>query len=234
MNTKLDQKVKHFISEYKLGDFFRNLIAVVLGIIITFIGSDMLAEHNTKKEVKRALQLVKNELIKNRETMMDAQNTLKYEKRAARFLLKNKNHLSSIPKDSFDLYCHVPFFWSTVHYTSDALELLKNSSLFQKISDEQLSLQLIKTYGSIQEAAAVFKIFYDQKQELNNKFDDNPKIKSFLMTESSDLDIWNFLFSTPEGYTFVKQIPEIIGGEEPFGGKLEEIDKAIQAIEDYK
>lgn len=234
MNTKLNQKVKHFITEYKLGDFFRNLTAVVLGIIITFIGSDMLAEHNTKKEVKRALQLVKNELIENKEIMIDAQSTLKYQKKAARFLLKNKNHLSSIPKDSFDLYCHVPFFWATVHYTSDALELLKNSSLFQKISDEQLSLQLIRTYGSIQEAAAVFKIFYDQKQELNSKFDDNPKIKSFLITESSDLEMWNFLFSTPEGYTFVKQIPEIIGSEEPFEDKLEEIDKAIQAIEDYK
>lgn len=50
--NKSDKQLKHFVTEYKLGDFFRNFIAVVLGIIITFAGSDWLTERNTQKEVK--------------------------------------------------------------------------------------------------------------------------------------------------------------------------------------
>lgn len=65
MKTKLIEKIKQISTEYKFGDFIRNLIAVIFGIIITFAGSDCIGEHNTQKEVKESLQLVKSELLLN-------------------------------------------------------------------------------------------------------------------------------------------------------------------------
>lgn len=50
MSSELAKKVKHIITEYKFGDFFRNLIAVALGIIITFVGSDLITERKTQKK----------------------------------------------------------------------------------------------------------------------------------------------------------------------------------------
>ena len=35
MKTNLIEKVKRMSTEYRFGDFFRNFIAVVLGIVIT-------------------------------------------------------------------------------------------------------------------------------------------------------------------------------------------------------
>ena len=51
MNTKLIEKIKRSAIKGRLGDFICNFIAVVLGIAITFVGSDMIQEHNKKKEV---------------------------------------------------------------------------------------------------------------------------------------------------------------------------------------
>ena len=50
MNTKLIEKIKRSAIKGRLGDFICNFIAVVLGIAITFVGSDMIQEHNKKKE----------------------------------------------------------------------------------------------------------------------------------------------------------------------------------------
>ena len=60
MKTKLIEKAKQISTEYKFGDFFRNFLAVILGIIITFAGSDWITEHNAQKEVKESILLVKS------------------------------------------------------------------------------------------------------------------------------------------------------------------------------
>ena len=51
-------------TEYRFGDFFRNFIAVVLGIVITFAGSDLIEERKIRNEVKDALSLVKDEILR--------------------------------------------------------------------------------------------------------------------------------------------------------------------------
>ena len=63
MKKKLKELIISPTTTRRLGDFICNFTAVVLGIIITFIGSDMIQEHNKKKEVTQALQLVKSEFL---------------------------------------------------------------------------------------------------------------------------------------------------------------------------
>ena len=62
-------------TEYRFGDFFRNFIAVVLGIVITFAGSDLIEERKIRNEVKDALSLVKDEILLNRETIEECLNS---------------------------------------------------------------------------------------------------------------------------------------------------------------
>lgn len=71
MKKKLKELITSPTTTRRLGDFICNFTAVVLGIIITFIGSDMIQEHNKKKEVTQALQLVKSELLINKEIIED-------------------------------------------------------------------------------------------------------------------------------------------------------------------
>ena len=91
MNTKLIEKIKRSAIKGKLGDFICNFIAVVLGIAITFVGSDMIQEHNKKKEVAQALQLVKSELLINRETIEEMMKIEKINKEGACYLLQYKD-----------------------------------------------------------------------------------------------------------------------------------------------
>ena len=67
--------------EYRFGDFFRNFIAVVLGIVITFAGSDLIEERKIRNEVKDALSLVKDEILLNRETIEELMEQELFEQR---------------------------------------------------------------------------------------------------------------------------------------------------------
>lgn len=68
-------------TEYRFGDFFRNFIAVVLGIVITFVGSDLIEERKIRNEVKDALSLVKDEILLNRETIEELMEQELFEQR---------------------------------------------------------------------------------------------------------------------------------------------------------
>lgn len=69
MGKKLKEIITSPTATKRMGDFICNFVAVVLGIIITFVGSDMIEEHNKKKEVTQALQLVKSELLINKSNL---------------------------------------------------------------------------------------------------------------------------------------------------------------------
>lgn len=65
MKTNLTDKMKYISTEYKCGDFFRNFIAVVLGIVITFAGTDFINTASQEKQIKESMQMIKIELSEN-------------------------------------------------------------------------------------------------------------------------------------------------------------------------
>ena len=146
---KTTEKIKRISTEYKFGDFFRNFIAVVLGIIITFAGSDWITERNTQKEIKKSLQLVKSELLLNREEMEALRDRIVLEQYAANYLFEHKDNPAEMPQDSIRKYFPLPFQWSKFTFTNDAMEMLKASALIQKIQNKELALQIMKVYGCL-------------------------------------------------------------------------------------
>lgn len=87
MGKKLKEIITSPTATRRMGDFICNFVAVVLGIIITFVGSDMIEEHNKKKEVTQALQLVKSELLINKEIIGEMMKMEVSNKKGARYLL---------------------------------------------------------------------------------------------------------------------------------------------------
>ena len=127
MNTKLIEKVKRSAIKGRLGDFICNFIAVVLGIAITFVGSDMIQEHNKKKEVAQALQLVKSELLINRETIEEMMKIEKINKEGACYLLQYKDKMNEASSDSLNYYGYFPFQSQDFLPVTDAMEMLRAS-----------------------------------------------------------------------------------------------------------
>lgn len=152
MKTILWKKITHLFASRRMGDFVCNFTAVVLGIILTFMGSDWIEERNTQRDVKSALQLVQT----NRNTILSGKQRIEREIRAAHFLLRNKDSLLVVSEDSVNYYCNLPFQTSFITFTTDALELMKSSALFSQIKDKQLGLSIIQAYASIKTAVIYY------------------------------------------------------------------------------
>lgn len=139
-----------------LSSFFSELIAVVLGIVITFAGQGMIDRAHDRKEVRSALQLVRTELISNRDDISELRTVLEQVQQSARYLADNSALLQNVHAlDSADLstltyHQSMVFADISLSLPHDALELLKTSSIFQKIGDNALSMKIIRAYDCCQ------------------------------------------------------------------------------------
>lgn len=236
MSKHPGKKLKNIFSKWKMGDFFRNFVAVVLGIAITFIGGDLISKRNSQQEVSKAMQLVKSELQINRGVVQEMLNREIREQNAARYLFNHKNDLNRVPSDSLYLYAFQPFQMGTYTYTSDAMEMLKMSSLIQKVKNKELALQIIRSYDAVKSAATIFESFIGTKKMMQEKMMANPKINDFFADNPQvPTEIWTLLFSQTEGIMFIQYILNCHDPQSVYNQYLETIDATLAAIEkEYK
>lgn len=136
--------------------FFSELVAVILGIVITFAGQGAIDRAHNRKEVRSALQLVRTELISNRQDIADLRETLDQVQQSAQYLndnpelLKNVHHLDTATLNTLTFHQGMVYAEISVTLPHDALELLKTSSIFQKIGDNTLSMKIIRAYDTCQ------------------------------------------------------------------------------------
>lgn len=233
MKIILWKRITLLFKNRRMGDFVCNFTAVVLGIILTFMGSDWIEKRNTQRDVKSALLLVKAELKANRQTILDGKQKIEREIRAARFLLRNKDSILFVSKDSLKYYSNMPFQTSFITFTTDALELMKSSALFPQIKDKQLGLRIIQAYASIKSADVLYTSYQNLKKERNDWLDANPEIKRIYAQKFSVDQLWNHLLATSEGYDLLVFIPNIINPQS-FDYLITNIDTTIKVIEKYE
>lgn len=149
--------------------FFSELLAVVLGIVITFAVQGMIDRAHDRKEVRKALELVRTELISNREEVALLREYLEDEMESARFLDENADLVKNLDKvDSLTaatVKYHLGIIDADVFiaFPHDALELLKMSSLFQKIGDNALSMKIIRAYDCCSSMATSIENHFDAR-----------------------------------------------------------------------
>ena len=135
-------------------DFVNRLLPVVTGIAITFTVQGMVNKAHSRREVRSALQLVRTELTSNRQDVALLKEYLDNEMASARYLKKNTDLVKNLKRLDESTAETVKYHLGmvdadvTVVFPHDALELLKMSSLFQKIGDNSLSMKIIRAYES--------------------------------------------------------------------------------------
>ena len=127
-------------------NFFANVLSVILGIVITFSIQGIINRSQDRKNVRSALELVRSELATNVEDISIMADYLKQEQAAARYFLNHAEDLDQCPVDSVTLHSSILFSDVSITLCNDAIELLKTSSLFQKIGDNPLSMKIIRAY----------------------------------------------------------------------------------------
>ena len=128
--------------------FFSNLLSVILGIVITFAVQGMINRTQDRQEVRSALELVRSELATSLDDIALLDDYLHDLPASAQYLVDHEKDLTKCPEDSV-LY-HSGFVYAdvSVAFSHDALELLKMSTLFPKIGDNNLSMKIIRAYDA--------------------------------------------------------------------------------------
>ncbi|MCQ2181579.1 MAG: hypothetical protein MJY50_05945 [Bacteroidales bacterium] len=194
------------ITKDKWIDYVMNFLAVCLGIAITFTGEGIVSRINQNREVRSSLLLVKNELQDNLSFIEMSDSLLALSSNAAHFLVRYEGRYGDAPRDSMALYCNVPFTSVEITHSEDALELLKNSSLFTKIKDMDLSLDIIRTYGLIEDEMKMAQFYQDRKIEyLQDAI--SPDVKELLSGDNATAEqLWTVMTRTKEGRQYLREM----------------------------
>lgn len=216
------------MSKLDWGSFFVNILSVVLGIFITFGIQGLIDRRHEKKDVASALELVKEELINNNENLRDVIGLVGAEKNAAHSMLGNLGNLKKCDYDSVATWNTVlgsEYFFTV---TDDALELLKSSSLFQKINDKSLALNIIKAYDYLEANSKAFNSHEQYKVSLFMEANTDKAKKAAGTTDG--LDLLKVYYSSPEGTYFLKSVVDMSGVAFLREG-MQEIESTIAEIE---
>lgn len=217
------------MKSFDWASFVSNIIAVVLGIFITFGIQGLIDRHGEKKDVLSALELVKEELINNKESLQEVINLIAMEKEAAEFIRDNKKDFSKCDKDSLESMNYIlgsEYFFTV---TDDALELLKSSSLFQKINDKSLALGIIKAYDYLNADSQAFNTHEKYKTALYGEVNTDKAKKAAMIYAGPDF--LKLFYSSKEGDYFIKSVIDMSQSTFMESG-LPEIESTIAAIEE--
>lgn len=131
-----------------VSSFLGNVLSVILGIAITFAIQGMIDRSRDRKDVRHALELVRMELASNREDIGLIRDYLYQERASAFFFQKHGDSLAQVPEDSVSYHSGVLLADVSMSLSQDALSLLKMSSLFQKMGNTPLSMDIIRAYDA--------------------------------------------------------------------------------------
>lgn len=189
--------------------FSLNVLSVILGIVITFSVQGLINNSSEKKDVKNSLLLVKNELSDNIEYINFADTILTMYADASKFLIQYEGHYKDAPADSMAMYCNIPLTTADITHSEEALELLKTSSLFNKIKDLNLSLDIIHTYGAIEDIMKAVSIIFENK---NNYMEAaiQSHVKEVLAQDDITAEqLWTAMTSSVEGKQFLRELQRL-------------------------
>lgn len=158
-------KFKLFKS-WKLGDALRQFLVVTAGIVVTFVGSDLISNHSTDKEIRSTMNLIIKELQSNNDDLSILVKKYNKDRVIAQYLIDSKFDVSQISCDTLRKYQSFISQLSDFSYSEDALDVLKGSSLMQKITDKDMLLNLIKIYQSFHNVRTAVSEYYNLKRSI--------------------------------------------------------------------
>ena len=131
-----------------LREFVNKLLPVVTGIAITFTLQGVVNRSHERKSVRSAMELVRTELSSNLQDIDHLNDFLQQEVISAKYLSDHQQDLDACPADIVKYHKGQVDAYVTVVFSQNALELLKLSSLFPKVGDDDLSMGIIRAYDA--------------------------------------------------------------------------------------
>ena len=200
--------------------FFSNLLAVILGIVITFAVQGMINRAQDRRDVRSALELVRSELATNLEDIGMLDEFLDETQASAQYLVAHEKDLAKCPEDSVLYHTGIVYSDVSVALSHDALELLKMSTLFPKIGDNNLSMNIIRAYDTCDLLVSNFTRYLSfrdaQGSDKDRRFVDQPTSKKSNIPSIIVKAKWFLDQPMPEEYMDVSDIQAAIDAIDTF------------------
>jgi hypothetical protein len=175
------------------------------------------------------MQLVAEELEYNRKELRNIKHLLDIDRNMSSLLIEHKMDISGIPADTLSKYDKLFNNMSELSYKTDALDVLKGSSLMQYISDKRLLQDVLQTYFELGRRKKDVSDYYAAKTDVIMKLAMSRNFKFALKTNNNLLDQISFLISNDQFVNFVIMVPGFLYWEE-FDELDEMLDKQIQTL----
>lgn len=187
---------------WRIGDYLRQFSIVTAGIVVTFIGSNLVSNYSTNKDIRSTMHLIIKELENNKNDLILIDRKHDGDRIIAQHLINNKFDVRKIDEDTLIKYINFVSQLSSFSYSTDALDVLKGSSLMQKIDDKDLLLRVIKAYQGLQNVQESVSEYYSLKRmvilpaALNSEQNERDDIYSSYEMALSSQPMRNFCMIT--------------------------------------
>lgn len=224
------EKTKSVVKSWRVGDYIRQFSIVAAGIIVTFWGSDWITERGRQKEVRATMQLVVEELQHNREELRVIKGLLDIDIHMSELMISHDMEISEIHQDTIWKYGKFFTNMASFNYSTDALDVLKGSSLMQYIADKRLLQDMLRTYYKLGKIQTEINAYYDTKSDILLAYSLSAKKKNTLMVN------WNFITEVADMmendgfFNFVIMVPGFLDWED-FALLDELLSKQIHTLE---
>lgn len=90
-------KVKTTVKDWQVGDYIRQTSIVVIGVLITFVGSELVTQNSEKKDIQATMSLIRDELKSNRENYESIVSEFREDERLSSLLVEHDLKHRTIP-----------------------------------------------------------------------------------------------------------------------------------------
>jgi len=229
---KIDwNRVKTTVKGWNLGDYVRQISIVVIGVLITFMGSDLVTQNSEKKDIRATMSLIRDELKGNREKFDYIVSEFREDEQLSTLLVEHDLKLRTIPEDSLKQFIFLMGHIRSFSQTRNALDILKSSMLMQKISDKELLLQLTGIYEVLDGFKETINGYYDIKDRIMTPFHLSLTDEQTRWLYEGGYEAWDIYLSDRQVRNFI-MIAQKYFTPDYIESVRKKIDKTIQAIEE--
>lgn len=222
---------KKLFSSWTWREYVLQLSVVIIGIVVTFAGSDWISSRSRASEVRATMGLVHAELETDRARLRETLDWMRWEAHAFQVLTHNRGDLEQIPGDTMSSFAYVGGRILSFHPRRDAFEVLKNTGLMAAVRDKQLLLTVTQGYAALSEMEENIALYYAQKinaqNEMTRSLDDAAREAYYF---GGAYAMWGLMLAQPVFADFMLSAPSYF--EEGYlAGLVMDVDRALEALE---
>ena len=186
-----DTSFLNTVKNWNIKDYFRQLSIVIVGIVITFLASDVISYQSKQKEVEKITGMIKEELKDNLKSLYFLQSRLELEFNLYDLIRKNLNDFSNLPQDSLQKSQSLPGNDYRHLFKTQSFDVFKNSGLIPHIKNKVFLNKLFSCYNSLQFSQEWINTYYNDKTKATQKWLSTLSIKEaqHLYKEEADSSI---------------------------------------------